>query len=319
MRVAFAGTPDFARTALAQLHAAGFEIPLVLTQPDRPAGRGMRLQAAPVKVWAVEHGVRVDQPRSLRLDGRFTDDADQARVALQAAQMDVLVVAAYGLLLPAWVLSLPRFGCINIHASLLPRWRGAAPIHRAIEAGDLETGITIMQMDEGLDTGPALRTDALPIRPDDSTATLQDRLAARGGVAIVGVLGDLSRGVPLRPAPQPALGVTYAHKIAKDEAAIDWTLPATTLERRLRAFDPVPGGSALLEGEAVKCWRGRVLPGSGTPGVVTSVGGGGIGVACGTDVLELTQLQRAGGRRLSAKEFLQRTPLAVGARFTSPI
>ena len=319
MKVAFAGTPDFARTAVSQLHAGGFEVSLVLTQPDRPAGRGMRLQASPVKTWAVEHGVPVDQPRSLRLDGRFGADAERSRTALQAATLDVLVVAAYGLLLPAWVLSLPRFGCINIHASLLPRWRGAAPIHRAIEAGDVVTGITIMQMDAGLDTGPALRADVLPIRPDESTATLQDRLAVLGGVAIVRVLDDLAKGVLSRPVPQPVIGVTYAHKVGKEEAAIDWTLPATVLERRLRAFDPFPGSTAQLDGKAVKCWRGRVVPGSGSPGEVLAVGGDGIGVACGADVLELTQLQRAGGRRLSAREFLQRTPLAVGAQFTAPI
>ena len=319
MKVAFAGTPDFARVALSQLHAAGFQIPLVLTQPDRPAGRGLQLQASPVKAWAVERQVPLAQPRSLRLDGRFGDDAERARAALQAAAPDVLVVAAYGLLLPAWVLALPPLGCLNIHASLLPRWRGAAPIHRAIEAGDVETGITIMQMDEGLDTGPVLRADVLPIRPDDSTASLQDRLAALGGVAVVRVVGDLARGVRLLQVPQPASGVSYAHKVAKQEAVLDWTLPATAIERRLRAFDPFPGSTVMLDGETVKCWRGRVVPGGGAPGEVVTVGGDGIGVACGADVLELTQLQRAGGRRLSAREFLQRTPLAVGAKFTSPI
>ena len=319
MKVAFAGTPDFARVALSQLHAAGFQIPLVLTQPDRPAGRGLQLQASPVKAWVAEHGIPLAQPRSLRLDGRFGDDAERASAALRAAEPDVLVVAAYGLLLPVWVLTLPPLGCINIHASLLPRWRGAAPIHRAIEAGDAETGITIMQMDEGLDTGPMLRTDILQIRPEDSTATLQDRLAALGGAAVVRVIGDLARGVRPRPVPQPANGVTYAHKVGKQEAVLDWTLSATVIERRLRAFDPFPGSTALLGGETVKCWRGRVVPGAGPPGKVMTVGGDGIGVACGTDVLELTQLQRSGGRRLSAREFLQRTPVAVGAKFTWPI
>jgi methionyl-tRNA formyltransferase len=320
MKVAFAGTPDFARVALSALHAAtAFDIPLVLTQPDRPAGRGLQLQGSPVKTWAGAHGIPVVQPRSLRFDGRFPDDAAQARDALQAAAPDVMVVAAYGLLLPDWVLCLPPFGCINIHASLLPRWRGAAPIHRAIEAGDPETGITIMQMDEGLDTGPVLRAAALPIQPDDTTATLQERLAALGGTAIVRVLDELAKGVPPRPVPQPTTGVTYSHKVEKQEARLDWSLPAVVLERRLRAFDPFPGSTAGLGGETIKCWRGRVVAGAGTPGEVVSVGSDAIGVASGVDVLELTQLQRAGGRRLSAREFLQRTPLAVGARFELPI
>jgi len=319
MKVAFAGTPDFARVALSQLHAAGFQIPLVLTQPDRPAGRGLQLQPSPVKAWAVEHQIPLAQPRSLRLDGRFADDAEQARAALRSAEPDVLVVAAYGLLLPDWVLALPPLGCLNIHASLLPRWRGAAPIHRAIEAGDAETGITIMQMDQGLDTGPMLRTDILPIRPDDTTATLQDRLAALGGAAVVRVVGGLARGVRLLPLPQPATGVTYAHKVAKQEAVLDWTLSATAIERRLRAFDPFPGSTAVLGAETIKCWRGKVVPGGGAPGEVVTVGGDGIGVVCGADVLELTQLQRSGGRRLSAREFLQGTPVAVGAKFTLPI
>jgi len=319
MKVAFAGTPEFARVALSKIRGANFDIPLVLTQPDRPAGRGMQLQASPVKAWAVAHGIPVAQPRSLRLDGRFPEDAARAQVALQAAAPDVMVVAAYGLLLPDWVLAQPPLGCINIHASLLPRWRGAAPIHRAIEAGDAETGITIMQMDRGLDTGPALRTDAMPILPDDTTATLQERLAALGGTAIVRVLDELSKGIRTRPVPQPTDGVTYAHKVDKKEAVLDWNLPAAALERRLRAFDPFPGAIAVLEGETIKCWRGRAVAGAGLPGEVVSVGSDAIGVACGADVLELTQMQRAGGRRLSAREFLQRAPLAVGAKFALPI
>ena len=320
MKVAFAGTPEFARAALSELHAAAaFEIPLVLTQPDRPAGRGLQLQGSAVKTWAGDHSIPVVQPRSLRLDGRFPDDARQAQDALQAAAPDVMVVAAYGLLLPDWVLALPSFGCINIHASLLPRWRGAALIHRAIEAGDAETGITIMQMDQGLDTGPTLRADALPIRPDDTTASLQERLAALGGTAIVRVLEELARGVRIRPVPQPTTGITYAHKVDKQEARLDWNLSAAVLERRLRAFDPFPGSTAVLQGETVKCWRGRVVAGAGAPGQIVSVGNDAIGVACGVDVLELTQLQRAGGRRLSVREFLQRSRLAVGARFASSI
>ncbi|MBH1957853.1 MAG: methionyl-tRNA formyltransferase, partial [Burkholderiales bacterium] len=188
MRVIFAGTPDFARVALARLHGAGFEIPLVLSQPDRPAGRGMKLQASAVKQWAESHGIAVAQPRSLRLDGKYPDDAAAARAAIEAAQADVMVVAAYGLILPQWVLDMPRLGCLNIHASLLPRWRGAAPIHRAIQAGDPQTGVTIMQMDAGLDTGDMLRVEKVAIQATDTTATLHDKLAALGGQMIVQAL-----------------------------------------------------------------------------------------------------------------------------------
>jgi methionyl-tRNA formyltransferase len=317
MRVVFAGTPEFARAALERLHAAGFAIPLVLTQPDRPAGRGMKLQPSPVKQFAVEHGIAVAQPRSLRLDGKYPEDAAAGRVALQAAQADVMVVAAYGLILPQWVLDLPRLGCLNIHASLLPRWRGAAPIHRAIEAGDAETGVTIMQMDAGLDTGDMLLTERLPITPDDTTATLHDKLAALGARMIVEAL-ELAACGGLRPVPQPADGVTYAHKIEKAEAAIDWTLPADAIARRIRAFDPFPGATARIGGETVKVWRANaVMQGRGSvaPGTVVALDGHGIGVACGQGRLEVTQLQRAGGKRLAAADFLRGFPLQPGLRF----
>ncbi|MDR1968709.1 MAG: methionyl-tRNA formyltransferase, partial [Burkholderiaceae bacterium] len=231
MRIAFAGTPEFARVALEALHAAGFAVPLVLTQPDRPAGRGMKLHASPVKQFAQAHGIAVAQPRSLRLDGKYPEDAAAAQAALQAARPDVLVVAAYGLILPPWTLILPRHGCLNIHASLLPRWRGAAPIQRAIEAGDAETGVTIMQMDAGLDTGDMLLAEVLPIGPCDSAAALHDRLAALGGRLIVAALHQAACG-SLRATPQPAVGVSYAHKIDKQEAAVDWTQPAAVIERR---------------------------------------------------------------------------------------
>ncbi len=311
MRVAFAGTPEFARVALARLRGAGFAIPLVLTQPDRPSGRGLRLQPSPVKAEAQAHGLQVAQPQGLRLDGRHADDAAAARAALEAVRPDVLVVAAYGLILPPWLLALPPLGCINIHASLLPRWRGAAPIHRAIEAGDAETGVTIMQMDAGLDTGAMLLAERLPIAPDDTTATLQSRLAELGAELIAQALSDLGR---LVPRPQPADGVTYARKVAKDEAPIDWSQPAEMLERRLRAFDPFPGATTACAGEPLKCWRGRVEPGGGAPGEVLSAGPQGIRIACGDGALALTVLQRPGGRRLSAAEFLQREPLVPGTR-----
>ena len=311
MKVAFAGTPEFAQAALARLHAAGFTVPLVLTQPDRPAGRGMKLQPSPVKAFAVDHGLPVIQPRSLRLDGKFPDDAQAAREALRQAAPDVLVVAAYGLILPQWVLDLPPRGCLNIHASLLPRWRGAAPIHRAIEAGDTRTGITIMQMDAGLDTGDMLLVEALDIDAGDTTATLHDKLAALGARLIVEALDLAARG-GLRRTPQPSEGVTYAHKIEKAEAAIDWTQPADMIERRIRAFDPFPGAVTTLAGEPLKLWRARVSEGHGDPGEVLSSGGEALVVACGSGSLAVTQLQRAGGKRLPASQFVQAHPDLAG-------
>ncbi|ALT79503.1 methionyl-tRNA formyltransferase [Paucibacter sp. KCTC 42545] len=316
MRVVFAGTPEFAASALQALLTAGFEVTLVLTQPDRPAGRGMKLQASAVKQVALQHGIAVAQPRSLRLDGKFPEEAAAAREALLAAKADVMVVAAYGLILPQWVLDLPARGCLNIHASLLPRWRGAAPIHRAIEAGDAQTGITIMQMDAGLDTGDMLSIERLDIAPADTTASLHDRLAVLGGRMIVEAL-ELAAAGGLRPVPQPAEGVTYAHKIEKAEAQLDWRQNAALLERRLRAFDPFPGGLAHLDGEAIKVWRAEVAEGSGPQGQVLRVDETGITVACGQQALRLTELQRAGGKRLPAAAFLQAKPIAVGAVFAA--
>ena len=316
MKVAFAGTPAFARVALARLYAAGFAIGPVLTQPDRPAGRGLKLQALPVKAFALEHGLAVTQPRSLRLDGKFPDDAAAARAILQAARPDVLVVAAYGLILPQWVLDLPRLGCLNIHASLLPRWRGAAPIQRAIEAGDARTGITIMQMDAGLDTGAMLLVESLAIAPDDGAAMLHDKLAALGGRLIVEAL-ELAACGGLAPRPQPLEGISYAHKLDKAEGPIDWRDSAAAIERRLRAFDPFPGASTQLDGETIKCWRGAVVAGGGAPGEVLAVGEAGISVACGEGALCLTELQRAGGKRLSAAQYLQGTPLVAGRVFAA--
>lgn len=308
MKVVFAGTPEFAAVALDALLAAGFTVPLVLTQPDRPAGRGMKLQASAVKQRAVAAGIPVAQPQGLRLDGKYATDATAAQQALIAADADVMVVAAYGLILPQWVLDLPRRGCLNIHASLLPRWRGAAPIHRAIEAGDGETGITIMQMDAGLDTGDMLLIGREAIRADDTTASLHDRLAVLGGRLIVEALhaGSLTR------TPQPGEGITYAHKIEKAESSIDWAQPAAEIERRLRAFDPFPGGAAMLAGEAVKVWRAELAEGSGAPGEVIAPGPV---IACGEGALKLTELQRAGGRRGPAAAFLQARPIALGERF----
>jgi methionyl-tRNA formyltransferase len=317
LRVIFAGTPEFARVALERLHASGHTIALVLTQPDRPAGRGMKLQPSPVKQFATAHGIPVAQPRGLRLEGKYPDDARAAREAIDAARADVMVVAAYGLILPQWVLDAPRLGCMNIHASLLPRWRGAAPIHRAIEAGDAATGVTIMQMDAGLDTGDMLLAARIPIAADDTTGSLHDKLAGLGAGLIVQALEAAARG-DLTRTPQPAEGVTYAAKIDKAEAAIDWAQPAEVIARRVRAFNPAPGATAQLRGETVKLWRASAVPGRGSvaPGTVVAVDERGIGVACGDGSrLELAELQRAGGKRLAAAEFVRGFLVEPGARF----
>jgi methionyl-tRNA formyltransferase len=304
LRVVFAGTPEFAAVALRCLIDPRFDVLLVLTQPDRPAGRGLKLHASAVKKVAEQHGIAVAQPRSLKLDGKSPSDAAAARIALEAARPDVIVVAAYGLLLPAWVLALPRLGCINIHASLLPRWRGAAPIHRAVEAGDAQTGITIMQMDEGLDTGDMLLIESLPIAVDDSTATLHDKLAALGGRLVVEAL-DAAAGGGLAPHAQPEVGVTYAHKIDKAEARIDWRQPAAQIERRIRAFDPQPGCHFEFEGESLKVWQAQVASGLGGQPGDTHLDPQRFTVACGQGTaLDLLQLQRPGGRRQPVTAFL---------------
>ena len=321
MRVIFAGTPEFARVALEKLHAAGFEIALVLTQPDRPAGRGLKLQASPVKQWALLHGIPVAQPRSLRLDGKYPDDAQAARIAIDAVKADVMVVAAYGLILPQWVLDTPPLGCLNIHASLLPRWRGAAPIHRAIEAGDTQTGITIMQMDAGLDTGDMLLVEKQAIAPDETTPGLHDKLALLGARLIVQVL-ELAASGGLRPQPQPHDSATYANKIEKAEANIDWNQSAAVIERRIRAFNPFPGVSSLLNGEVVKLQSAHVLIADYAhklcAGGVFSTQPEGIDVATGDGVLRITQLQKSGGKSLPVADFLRGFSLAPGMVFTSP-
>jgi methionyl-tRNA formyltransferase len=310
MRIVFAGTPEFARVALEAILAAGYQVPLVLTQPDRPSGRGMKLTPSPVKQAALLAGIDVCQPRSLRLDGKFADDAAQARQALLQARPDLMVVAAYGLILPAWVLALPPLGCLNIHASLLPRWRGAAPIQRAIQAGDTETGITIMQMDQGLDTGDMLQVDALPISDTHTAHQLHDQLADLGARAIVRALARLQQGTLTR-VPQPELGVTYAAKLDKSEAPLDFSLPASVLARRIRAFNPVPGSTLNLPGlpEPVKVWNATALdqpvPPQLKPGQVLAVGPQGIDIATTNGVLRLLELQKAGGRRQPVSVFVQ--------------
>jgi len=318
MRVIFAGTPDFARSALAALHAAGHDIVGVFTQPDRPAGRGMKLQASAVKQFALEHNLPVVQPHSLKLDGKYPEEAAAAQAFIAQAQADVMVVAAYGLILPQWVLDAPRFGCLNIHASLLPRWRGAAPIHRAIEAGDAQTGVTIMQMDAGLDTGDMLLEETLPILTQDTTATLHDKLAELGAALIVKALTQVGQ---FKPVKQPTEGITYAHKIEKAEAAIDWTLSAQLLSQRIRAFDPFPGMTAQMGGELVKVWQAHVIsdaPPSASankPGTVLAINDESLQVACGEGVLCLTQLQKPGGKRQPVADFVRHFKGAVGDVF----
>lgn len=319
MRVIFAGTPEFARVALAHLHEAGFDIPLVLTQPDRPAGRGMKLQASAVKQWAQTQQIPVAQPRSLRLDGKYPEDAAAARAAIETARADVMVVAAYGLILPQWVLDLPRLGCLNIHGSVLPRWRGAAPIHRAIEAGDAETGVTIMQMDAGLDTGDMLLKQTLPINPQDTTESLHDALAALGARMIVQALQQAQTGA-LQGVAQAADGICYAHKIDKREAALDWTQPAATLARRVRAFNPFPVASSVLGGETIKFWRVQALPPhsrAAQPGEVIAVSAEGVDIATASGVLRATRLQKAGGKPLEVADFLHGFALHPGQIFAA--
>ena len=320
MRILFAGTPEFAAVALQHLIQAGHTICGVLTQPDRPAGRGMKLQASAVKTLALQHHIAVEQPRSLRLDGKYPEDALAAQKFLQATQADAMVVAAYGLILPQWVLDMPRLGCLNIHASLLPRWRGAAPIHRAIEAGDKNTGVVIMQMDAGLDTGDMLLTQQIEIAPQDTTASLHDKLADLGGALIVQTLADAQANKLVRT-PQPADGITYAHKIEKHEAALDWRLNAKQLAQRIRAFNAFPVATFHANAEVMKVWGAYAVadgdtdtkPTTNAPGTVLSADDSGVCIACGEGVLCITEVQKAGGKRLPAAEFLRGFDIAVGS------
>ena len=306
MKLIFAGTPEFAAQALQAIIAAGHEVALVLTQPDRAAGRGMVLRASPVKGLALAAGIEVLQPQTLK------DAATQERIRAIAAE--VIVVAAYGLILPQAVLEMPRLGCLNIHASLLPRWRGAAPIQRAIMAGDAETGICIMQMDAGLDTGPVLLCGRLPIDRSDTAASLHDKLARLGARLIVEALA----GLPLSAQPQAETGVTYAAKIGKDEAGLDWRLPAAMLAARVRAFNPFPGACCALGGDLFKLWRADAVDGTGLPGEILSADRDGLVIACGDGALRVTELQKAGGKRLSAAQFLAGTRLLPGSRCALP-
>ena len=305
LRVAFAGTPRFAATALAAILDAGHDVALVLTQPDRPQGRGLKLAPSAVKALAVERGLPVLQPPTLK-----------AAPLPAGTKVDVLIVAAYGLILPQALLDWPRHGAINIHASLLPRWRGAAPIQRALLAGDGETGISIMQRDAGLDTGPVIERVVVPIAPRDTAGTLTDRMAAAGAEAIVRTLATLANAGALAAQPQDASAASYAGKIERADAAIRWNDDAATIDRAIRAFNPAPGAFARLQGATIKIWAAE--PASGSPGPagrIVGADGNGLLVACGRGALRVRELQRAGGRRLSAAAFLAGHPVAAGTTF----
>ena len=310
MKLIFAGTPVFAADALAALQVAGHDIVLVLTRQDRHAGRGLRMTPSQTAEVATTLGLHVEKPATLK--------APDVQAMIRGMNADAMVVAAYGLLLPQTVLDIPRFGCFNIHGSLLPRWRGAAPVQRAIEAGDVETGISIMQMDAGLDTGPVLLSAPLAIMPDDTSASLFAKLTALGASSMVAALARLST---LSPRIQPAAGITYARKIEKSEARINWSQPAVELERRLRAFDPFPGAEAVLAEQRLKIWRADVVdsmkaPVSNPPGTVVKAGPNGIDVQCGQGILALKTIQRPGGRRLAVADFMRSTTIQPGAAFT---
>ena len=295
MKVIFAGTPDFAAQALRAIAAAGFEIPLVLTQPDRPKGRGMQLQASPVKQAALELGLTIAQPASLR--------HEEAQALLRAQNADVMVVAAYGLILPQAVLDTPAHGCLNIHASLLPRWRGAAPIQRAIEAGDAETGVCIMQMDAGLDTGAVVSTHRYPIKNTDTANEVHNALMQLGAQAIVADLQQLQQTGRLNATPQPQTGITYAQKLTKEEAKIDWHQPAPVIEHKIRAFNPVPGAWVEYQDRPLKIWQAEAVEQSGRAGKVLAISSDGLIVACGEGALNITEVQPAGSKRMPIAAF----------------
>ena len=305
MKIIFAGTPDFAAAALKRIVQAGFEVPLVLTQPDRPKGRGMALQPSPVKQAALEIGLNVEQPEKLRGN-------DDALALIRSIGADAMVVAAYGLILPQAVLDAPKHGCLNIHASLLPRWRGAAPIQRAIEAGDAETGVCIMQMDAGLDTGAVVSEHRYAIGDNDTAQDVHDALMELGAAAIVEDLQRLAHEGSLKAVAQPENGVSYAAKFGKEDAHLDWNQDAALLLRKIRAFNPVPAAWVEYQGKPLKIWRAEPANGSGGAGSIIQADAGGITVACGSGALRITELQAAGSRRMDAAAFLAGHALGAG-------
>ncbi len=305
MKIIFAGTPEFAANALSAIAAAGFEIALVLTQPDRPKGRGMQMQASPVKQTALALGLPVAQPTSLR--------NDEAQALLRAQQADVMIVAAYGLILPQAVLDIPRHGCLNIHASLLPRWRGAAPIQRAIEAGDAETGVCIMQMDAGLDTGAVISEHRYTIQRTDTAGTVHDALSELGARAIVADLQQLQQNSSLPATPQPETGVTYAQKLSKEDAKIDWTLPAATIEHKIRAFNPTPAAWTLWQDAPLKIWQAEATNGHGQAGEILACNKDSLLIACGEGALKITELQPSGSKRMPVAAFASGHAVTIGS------
>jgi methionyl-tRNA formyltransferase len=294
-KLLFAGTPEFALESLRALHQAGHVPAAVLTQPDRPAGRGKKMTQSPVKRFALEHGIPVWQPETLK-------DAEMV-MKISEIEVDLMIVAAYGLLLPQAVLDLPVRGCVNVHASLLPRWRGASPIQAAILEGDTETGVTLMQMEAGLDSGPVLACAAIEIGAEETAGTLHDRLATLGGELLVQKIGEILDG-KLAAIPQDDALATYAGKIRKQDVAIDWGQTATQISRKIRAYDPVPGARFELDGEIIKCWKAVPMEAvEGPPGTIVSAGKDGVVITCGEGALRLTEVQRPGRRRVTAAEF----------------
>jgi methionyl-tRNA formyltransferase len=312
VRAIFAGTPHFADAALQALIAQGLDVVAVFTQPDRPSGRGLKLTPSPVKQTALAHGIAVHQPRSLRLDGKFPHDAAQAQAALLALKADVMVVAAYGLILPQWTLDVPRAGCINIHASLLPRWRGAAPIQRAIEAGDTRSGVCLMHMELGLDTGPVYARESLPISNEMTGGGLHDALATMGARMVCQHLPAIVSG-ELKAVPQSSEGVNYAHKLLREHGALDWSKSARQLANQVRGFDPTPGCAFEQGGHVYKVWAAQALPetSSQAAGSMLRVTENGVDIACGQGVLRITDIQKPGGKRLPVKACWQHLGLAV--------
>lgn len=326
MKVVFAGTPPFAAHALKEIHEAGHEIVLVMTQPDRPAGRGLKLQPSAVKQVALDLNLPIIQPTSLKVDGKYAQEAQAAKVVLESTDFDVMVVAAYGLILPQWTLSLaerpPRAGCLNIHASLLPRWRGAAPIQRAIWSGDQKTGTCIMQMDVGLDTGAVALCEELPIYPFDTTTTLHDKLALQGGRLIQQALANLSTHGRLVLTTQSENGVTYAEKILKEEAQINWAKDAEWIDRQIRALNPMPGAWAKWRGEILKIWFSELVSKISTmdskcvPGEVIGIDDSGVIIACGQGSIRLQEIQKAGGKKINALQFAKQHQINIGDKLS---
>ena len=305
-RVVFAGTPEFSVPCLEACRASGADVVAVYTQPDRPAGRGRKLTPSPVKAAALAAGLPVEQPESLK--------SQDVRAVLASYRADLMVVVAYGLILPRKVLAMPRLGCWNVHASLLPRWRGAAPIQRAIQAGDAESGVDLMQMEAGLDTGPVLLERRTPITGEDTGGSLHDRLSELGADVLAEGLRRVMAGETLISRPQPETGITYAHKLEKIEARLDFTQSAVALERQVRAFDPFPVAEGEIAGESLRIWAAQAIDARGEPGQVMAAGRDGIVVACGEGALRITAVQRAGGKRIGALDYLNARPELRGAR-----